>query len=124
MVAVHLNVIVWPVHSTHRAAGLVPLAGPSPTLGHAQDMAEVTEAALANCKKQVVFCGCICHSVILASDYVQASAVKTVHTAHHWLSKHPDLRCVCQRRTHSNMVGPQLQRGRQPVVCPDAGVRA
>ena len=62
-----------------------------PTLGHAQNMAEVTEAALANRKKQVVFWGCCCHSVVLASDHVQASpsAVKPVHTAHHWLSEHP-----------------------------------
>ena len=30
MVEVSLRVIVWPVHSTHRAAVLVPLAGSSP----------------------------------------------------------------------------------------------
>ena len=33
IVAVHLNVIVWPMHSTHRAAVLVPLAGSSPLPG-------------------------------------------------------------------------------------------
>ena len=44
-------------------------------------MAEVTEAALANRTKQVVFWGCCCHTVVQATDYVQASAVKTVHTA-------------------------------------------
>ena len=87
-------------------------------------MAEVTEAALANRKKQVIFWGCCCHSVVLANDYVQAAALETVHTAHHWLSEHPCFRCVCQRRTHSKLVRPQLQRARQPVVCPYAGERA
>ena len=29
-VAVRLSVIVWPVHSTHRAAVLLPLVGSSP----------------------------------------------------------------------------------------------
>ena len=29
-VAVRLSVVVWPVYSTHRAAVLVPLAGPYP----------------------------------------------------------------------------------------------
>ena len=29
----HLSAIVWPVHSTHRAAVLVPLAGSSPLPG-------------------------------------------------------------------------------------------
>ena len=54
--------------------------------------------ALANRKKQVVvFSGCSCHSVVLASDYVQAAAVKTVHTAHQWLSERPGFRCVSQR---------------------------
>ena len=33
--------------------------------------------------------GCCCDSVVLASDYVQAAAVETVHTAHHWLSEGP-----------------------------------
>ena len=33
ILAVNLNVVVWPVHSTHRAAVLVPLAGPSPLPG-------------------------------------------------------------------------------------------
>ena len=60
----------------------------------------------------------------LASDYGQASAVKTVHTAHHWLSEDTGFRCVCQRRTHSKLVRHQLQRKRQPVVCPYAGERA
>ena len=32
-VAVRLSVVVWPVHSTHRAAVLMPLAGPSPLPG-------------------------------------------------------------------------------------------
>ena len=32
-VAVRLITIVWPVHSTHRAAVLVPLAGASPLSG-------------------------------------------------------------------------------------------
>ena len=31
---------------------------------------------------------------------------------------------MCQRRTHSKLVRPQLQRARQPVVCPSAGERA
>ena len=79
------------------------------------------EAALASRKKQVVFWGCCCHSVVLSSDYMQASAVKPVHTAHDWLSEHPGFRCVCQCRTHSKLVRPQLQRARQPVVCPYAG---
>ena len=92
-----------------------------PTLGHAQDMAEVTEAALANRTNHVLFWGCCRHSVVLASDYVQAAALETVHTAHHWLSERPRFRCVCQRRTHSKLVRPQLQRARQPVVCPYAG---
>ena len=91
------------------------------TLGH---VAEVTEAALANRKKQVIFWGCCCDSLVLASDYVQAAAVETVHTAHHWLSEGPCFRCVCQRRTHSKLVRPQLQRARQPVVCPYAGERS
>ena len=65
-----------------------------PTLGHAYDMAEVTEAALANRTKKVVLWGCCCHSVVLASDYVQAAAVKTVHTVHHWLSERPGFRCI------------------------------
>ena len=64
-------------------------------------MAEVTEAALANRKKQVIFWGCCCDSVVLASDYVQAATVKPVHTA------------------HSKLVRPQLQRARQPVVDDD-----
>ena len=87
-------------------------------------MAEVTKAALANRTKQVIFWGCCCHLVVLASDYVQAAAVKPVHTAQHWLSERPRFRCVCQRRTHSKLVRPQLQRARQPVVCPYAGERA
>ena len=87
-------------------------------------MAEVTEAALANRKKQVILWGCCCDSVVLASDYVQAATVKPVHTAHHWLSEGPCVRCVCQRRTHSKLVRPQLQCARQPVVCPYAGERA
>ena len=66
---------------------------------------------------------CCCHSVVLASDYVQAAAVKTVHTVHHWLSEGPGFRCMCQHRTHSKLVRPQLQRTRQPVVCPYAGER-
>ena len=33
MVAVRLSEVVWPVHSTHRAAVLVPLAGPYPLPG-------------------------------------------------------------------------------------------
>ena len=45
--------------------------------------------------------------------------VKPVHTAHHWLSERPCFRCVCQRRTHSKLVRPQLQRARQPVVDDD-----
>ena len=49
---------------------------------------------------------------------------KPVHTAHHMLSERPRFRCVCQRRTHSKLVRPQLQRARQPVVCPYAGERA
>ena len=94
-------------------------------LGHAQDMAEVTETALANRTKRVILWGCCCQSVVLASDYVQAAAVETVlHTAHHWLSERPGFRCVCQRRTHRKLVRPQLQRVRQPVVCPYAGERA
>ena len=92
-----------------------------PTLGHALAMAEVAEAALANRKKHVVFRGCCCHSVVLSSDYVQAAAVKPVHTAHHWLNEHPGFRRGCQRRIHSKLVRPQLQRTRQPVVCPYAG---
>ena len=81
--------------------------------------------ALANLKKQVVFWGCSCHSVVLASDYVQAAAVKTVHTAHQWLSERPGFRSMSQRRTHSKLVvRPQLQLTRQPVVCPYAGERA
>ena len=87
-------------------------------------MAEVTEAALVNRMKQVIFWGCCGHSVLLASDYVQAAAVETVHTAHHWLSERPGFRCACQRRTHSKLVRPQLQHARQPVVCPNAGERA
>ena len=43
------------------------------------NMAEVTEAALANRTKQVIFWGCCCHSVVLACGYVQAAAVETVH---------------------------------------------
>ena len=82
-------------------------------------MAEVTEAALANCTKQVIIWGCFCHSVVMASDYVQAAAVETVHTAHRWLSERPCFRCVCQRRTHSKLVRHQLQ-----LVCPCAGERA
>ena len=54
---------------------------------------------------------------------MQAAAVETVHTVHDWLSEHPCFRCVCQRRTHSKLVRPQLQRVRQPVVCPYAGER-
>ena len=69
-----------------------------------------------------IFWGCCCDSVVLASDYVQAAAVETVYTAHHWLSEGPCFRGVCQRRTHSKRVRPQLQR--QPVVCPYAGERA
>ena len=72
-----------------------------PTLDHAQDMAEVMDAALANRNTHVVFWGCCYHSVVVASDYVQASADITVHTAHHWLSEHPGFRCVCQRRAAS-----------------------
>ena len=87
-------------------------------------MAEVTDAALANRLKQIVLWGCCCHSVVLASDYVQAAAVKTVQTANHWFSERPCFRCVCQRRTHSKLVRHQLQRARQPVVCPNAGERA
>ena len=87
-------------------------------------MAEVTKAALANRTKQVIFWGCCCHSVVVASDYVQAAAVKPVHTAHHWLSERPGFRCVCQLGTHSKLIRPQLQRSRQPVVCPYAGERA
>ena len=83
-------------------------------------MAEVTEAALAN-RTNVVFWGCCCDSVVLASDYVQAAAVETVHTAHHWLSGRPCFRCVCKRRTHSKLIRPQFQRARQPVVCSYAG---
>ena len=79
---------------------------------------------LANRTKQVIFWSCSCHSVVLASDYVQAAAVKTVHTAHHWLSECPGFRCVCQRRTHSKLVRHQLQRARQTVVFPYAGERA
>ena len=58
------------------------------------------------------------NSVVLPSNYVQAAAVKPVHTGHHWLSEHPGFRCV--RPTHSKLVRPQ----RQPVVCPYAGERA
>ena len=101
-VVVRFSAIVWPVHSTHSAAVLEPLAGlHCPTvhketalrvdgatlckchqgasysrvciLGHAYDMADVTKAALANCTKQVVFLGCCCHSVVPVSDYVQAA---------------------------------------------------
>ena len=87
-------------------------------------MAEVAETALANRTKQVILLGCCCHSVVLACDYVQAAAVKPVHSAHHWLSERPRFRCLCQRRTHSKLVYHQLQRARQPVVCPYAGERA
>ena len=48
---------------------------------HAWDMAGVTKAATANRTKQVIFWGCSCHSVVQASDYVQAGVVKHVHTA-------------------------------------------
>ena len=66
-----------------------------------------------------------CQSVIPASDYVQAAAAKTVRIAHHWLSERPGFRCVCQRRMHTKLVCPQIQRTRQPVVCPYyAGERA
>ena len=57
---------------------------------------EVTKAVLANRTKQVIIWGCCCHSVVLASDYLQAAAVKPVHTAHHWLSERPRLRCTRQ----------------------------
>ena len=87
-------------------------------------MAEVTKAAQANRTKQVIFWGCCCHSVVLASGYAQAAAVKPVRTAHHWLSERLSFRCVCQRRTHSKLVRPRFQRARQPVVFPYAGERA
>ena len=74
--------------------------------------------------KQAIFWGYCSHPVVLASDYVQAAAVETVHNAHHWLRERPGFRCVCQRRTHSKLVRPQLQHARQPVVCPYAGERA
>ena len=48
-------------------------------------------------------------TLVLATDYVQASAVKTVHTAHHWLGEHSGFRFVRKRRTHSKLVRPQLQ---------------
>ena len=46
-------------------------------------MAEVAEAALANRTEQVILWGCCCHSesVVLASEYLQAAAIKTVHNA-------------------------------------------
>ena len=59
-------------------------------------MADVTEAALADRTKQIVFWG----SVVLSSDYVRAAAVKTAHAAHHWFSERPCFRCVWQRRVH------------------------
>ena len=99
--------------------GVTICASRHSTLGHVYDMAELT-----NRTKQVVFWGCCCHSVVIASDYVQAAAVKTVHTAHHWLSERPGFKCVSQRRTHSKLVRPQLQRARQPVGSPYAGERA
>ena len=65
-------------------------------------MADVTEAVLANREKQVVFWDCCCHSVVLASDYVQTAAVKTVDTAaHHWLSERPVLASELQPRPPS-----------------------
>ena len=70
------------------------------------------------CSKSITFCGNLCdtrmqqfHSTprnFANSDYVQAAAVKTIHTAHHWLSEHPGFRCVCQRQTHSKLVRPLL----------------
>ena len=78
-----------------------------PNIRQELDMADETEAALAN------------------RTYVQAAAVKAIHIAHHWLSERPGFRsCVCQRRSHSNVVRLQLQRARQTVVCPYAGARA
>ena len=92
-------------------------------------MAEVTKAALANRTKQVTFWGCCCHSVVLASDYVQAAAVKLTMCKQRLLnpftlritgsvSVHASCACV------SKLVHPQLQRARQPVVCPCTGERA
>ncbi len=39
-------------------------------------MAEVTEVALANRTKEVIFWGCCCHSVVPASDYVKQRLLK------------------------------------------------
>ena len=51
MVAVHLSVVVWPVHSTYRAAVLMPLAGLSPLLDHKEAVLRVDGAAPYKCQQ-------------------------------------------------------------------------